>query len=333
MRRYVLVLFLLLSLSGYSQNTINNYKYVVVPEKFSFLKQNDQYSLNSLTKGLLAYKGFTVYFDNTELPGEVANNRCLALSADLLEKSGMLSTTLTLLLKDCQGNIVFKSEGKSREKEYKIAYNMALREAFTSLNQVPYSYIGPANETAQPTTASAASVKSTVAASTVPVKSPEAITNELAPPTIITNASPASVKPTVAASTAPVKSPETVTNQPAGTLYAQAIANGYQLIDTTPKIVLTLLKTSAENYFIASNATANGIVLKKNEDWFFEYYKDGKLISEKLEVKFDFFVSAQSSKKQKPNTDEYRAFVQESCQISKHFLDDIHALVELNDEI
>jgi hypothetical protein len=83
-----------------------------------------------------------------------------------------------------------------------------------------------------------------------------------------------------------VKSPEVVTNQPAGTLYAQAIANGYQLIDTTPKIVLTLLKTSAENYFIASNATANGIVLKKNENWVFEYYKDGKLISEKLLVKF-----------------------------------------------
>jgi len=60
----------------------------------------------------------------------------------------------------------------------------------------------------------------------------------------------------------------------------------YQLIYTTPKIVLTLLKTSAENYFIASNTTANGIVLKKNEDWFFEYYKDGKLISEKLLVKF-----------------------------------------------
>ena len=101
-----------------------------------------------------------------------------------------------------------------------------------------------------------------------------------------TTASAASVKSTEAVSTVPVKSPETVTNQPAGTLYAQAIANGYQLIDTTPKIVLTLLKTSVENYFIAGNATANGIVLKKKEDWFFEYYKDGKLISEKLLVKF-----------------------------------------------
>ncbi|MDB5127508.1 hypothetical protein [Mucilaginibacter sp.] len=250
MKRYVLVLFLFLPFLGYSQNTINNYKYVVVPEKFSFLKQNDQYLLNSLTKALLQDKGFTVYFDNAELPAEVANNKCRALSADLLEKSGMFTTSLTLLLKDCQGNIVFKSkEGKSREKDYKAAYDMALRDAFTSIS---YTYNGSTNEPAQPIATTTASL--------------------------------ASEKPT--ASTTAAKTTETVSSRPAGTLYAQAIANGYQLIDTTPKIVLTLLKTSAENYFIASNATTNGIVLKKSEDWFFEYYKDGKLISEKLLVKF-----------------------------------------------
>ena len=84
MKRYILILFLLLSFSAYSQNSISNYKYVVVPEKFNFLKQKDQYTLNSLTKALLEYKGFTVYFDNSELPTEVANNKCSALSADVL---------------------------------------------------------------------------------------------------------------------------------------------------------------------------------------------------------------------------------------------------------
>jgi hypothetical protein len=254
MKRFVLVLLLFLSLSGYSQNTLSNYKYVVVPEKFSFFKKNDQYSLNSLTKALLQDKGFTVYFDNNELPTEVANNKCLALSADLLEKNGIFTTGLTLLLKDCRGNIVFKSkEGKSREKEYEVAYDMALRDAFTSLNHVSYADSGSTHEPVQPVG---------TAASAVPVKS------------------------MVAASPVPVKPTETTDNQPVGTLYAQPITNGYQLIDTTPKIVLTLLKTSAENYFIAGNGTVNGIVLKKNEDWFFEYYKDGKLISEKLLVKF-----------------------------------------------
>ncbi|SHM13698.1 hypothetical protein [Mucilaginibacter sp. OK098] len=268
MKRYVLVLFLLVYFSGYSQNTINNYKYVVVPEKFNFLKQNDQYSLNSLTKVLLQDKGFTVYLDNAELPNEVANNKCRALSADVLEKSGMFTTGLTLVLKDCQGNIVFKSkEGKSREKDYKTAYYMALKDAFTSLDQISYAYNGSTNEPAQP-------VVTTIAA-TEPIK-------QMAAPV----ASTEPVKSAIAASATTAKPTEAVTNQQAGTLYAQAIANGYQLIDTTPKIVLTILKTSAENYFIAGNATANGIVLKKNDGWFFEYYKEGKLISEKLLVKF-----------------------------------------------
>lgn len=253
MKRYVLVLFLFFSFSGYAQNTINNYKYVLVPAKFSFLKQDDQYSLNTLAKAFLAEKGFTVYFDNAELPAELANNKCRALNADVLEKGGMFTTSLTVLLKDCQGNIVFKSkEGKSREKDYGIAYNTALRDAFTSLDQVPYAYKEAANQPAQPMV--------TTAAATAPEK-----------------------QTTTAAVS---KTMEAVTDQPLGTLYAQAIANGYQLIDTTPQKVLTLLKTSVENYFIASSATANGIVLKKGGDWFFEYYKDGKLVSEKLLVKF-----------------------------------------------
>ncbi len=264
MKLYVLILFLLLSFSAYSQSTINNYKYVVVPEKFSFLKGIDQYSLNSLAKGLLEEKGFTVYFDNNELPAEVANNKCLALNADVLEDSGMFTTNLTLLLKDCQGNILFKSkEGKSREKEFGPAYRMALRDAFTSLAKVSYAANTGATSQPTPITTSEISVKSTGAQTSQPTQS-----------TVTTTASE------------PAKLTAVATNQPAGTLYAQAIVNGYQLIDTTPKIVLTLLKTSTENYYIASNATYNGIVLKKDNDWVFEYYKDGKLISEKLLIKF-----------------------------------------------
>lgn len=280
MKRYVLVLFLFLCFSGYSQNSINNYKYVVVPEKFPFLKENDQYSLNSLTKVLLQNKGFTAYFDNAELPNEIANNKCSALSAEVLEKSSMFTTGLTLLLKDCQGNIIFKSkEGKSREKDYKTAYYMALKDAFISLDQIPYAYNGSTSEPGQPVAKATTSTAPALPVATTTASTPEKQTN-------IPAASAEPVKSTIAASATSAKTTEAVSNQPAGTLYAQAIANGYQLIDTTPKIVLTLLKTSAENYFIAGNATTNGIVLKKNDGWFFEYYKDGKLISEKLLVKF-----------------------------------------------
>ena len=251
MKRSIIVLFLLLSSLGYSQSTINNYKYVIVPERFTFLKENDQYGLNSATKNLLQAKGFTVFFDDKELPIDLANNKCSALSADLLDKSGMFSTTLVLVLKDCHGNVVFSGKpGKSREKDFSTGYNMALTDAFTSLNNVSYNYSGPVAEQAQPV-----AVVTTVA---TPV--------------------------TTEHITAPAKTIET--NNDTGILYAQAIPNGYQLVDNAPKKVLTLLKTSVENYFIASNNTVNGIVLKINEDWFFEYYEDGKLIAKKLLVKF-----------------------------------------------
>ena len=269
MKKIVLALLLLSSFSGFAQNALNHYKYVIVPEKFSFLKQKDQYSINSLAKGLLDYKGFKAYFDNNELPAEVANNRCGALSADVLANNGMFTTGLTIVLKDCKGNIVFKSkEGKSREKEYKDAYDFALRDAFTSLNKVTYTDSASTNAQAQP-----------VSTTNTPVP--------LAKPVVETPVAPV-ITPTAPVTnvTLPAKPTETMDKQPEGTLYAQAIANGYQLIDTTPKVVLTLLKTSEENYFIASNATNNGIVLKKNEDWFFEYYKDGRLVSEKLLIKF-----------------------------------------------
>ncbi|MNR43454.1 hypothetical protein D3C85_1620750 [compost metagenome] len=83
-----------------------------------------------------------------------------------------------------------------------------------------------------------------------------------------------------------VETPVAATNQAAGTLYAQPTVTGYQLIDTTPKKVLTLYLSSVNDYFIAENETSNGIVLKKNGDWFFEYYKNGNLVSEKLLIKF-----------------------------------------------
>jgi len=264
MKRYILLFLLFISFSGYAQNTINNYKYVLVPEKFGFLKENDQYRLNTLTKFLLQDKGFTPYFDNSELPTEISNNKCSALYVEILEKNGMFTTNLTLLLKDCKGNIIFKSkEGKSREKEFKTSYNLALRDAFTSLNDVAYVYNGTSNVQDQQTAATSTAAVPVSITATVPVSA-----------AVIAPASPPAAKVI-----------ETAV-QPAGTLYAQPTTNGYQLIDTTPKKVLTLSRTSVQDYFIADNGTSNGIVLKKNGDWFFEYYKDDKLMAEKLLIKF-----------------------------------------------
>lgn len=256
MKACALFILLLFAVAGYSQSTINNYKYVLVPEKFDFLKEDNQYGLNISTKLLLQQKGFTALMDEETLPAELVANKCNALRAEVVQKKGLFVTNLTLLLKDCQGNVIFKSkEGKSREKEFMAAYNLALRDAFTSLNDVEYKYDGTVFKQSQ---------QATVAAS-VPA------------PQITTTA------PTPAATPAPATAAVT---ESAGTLYAQATPNGFQLIDTTPKKVLTLLKTSMQDYFIAEDGVSNGIVFKKNGDWYFESYKDGKLVSQQLQIKF-----------------------------------------------
>lgn len=69
-------------------------------------------------------------------------------------------------------------------------------------------------------------------------------------------------------------------------LFAQPIANGFQLIDTTPKVVLKIFRTSQTDYYTANSDTKSGMVFKKNNEWFFEYYENDKLISEKLSIKF-----------------------------------------------
>ena len=245
MKACTLFIFVLFAVAGHSQTTINSYKYVQVPEKFDFSREDNQYGLNITTKMLLEQKGFTVFMGNEQPPATAVAGKCNALKAEVVQRKAFLSTNLTLLLKDCQGNIVFKSkEGKSREKEFQTAYDQALREAFSSLDAVPYKYD-----------------------STMQAQPPQAATTPAPPP-------PAPV-PTLPAAT-----------EITGTLYAQATANGYQLVDITPKKVLTLLKTSIQDYFIAEGGASSGIVFKKEGEWFFEYYKEDKLVSRKLAIKF-----------------------------------------------
>jgi hypothetical protein len=69
-------------------------------------------------------------------------------------------------------------------------------------------------------------------------------------------------------------------------LYAQAITNGFQLVDSTPKVVMKIFKTSNPTTFSAVKETIQGVLINKGNHWFFEYYENEKLVSEKVNVKF-----------------------------------------------
>lgn len=75
---------------------------------------------------------------------------------------------------------------------------------------------------------------------------------------------------------------ETSTEQ----LYAQAIANGFQLVDATPKVVMKIYKTSDPKTYTAVKGSVQGVLIAKENQWFFERYENDQLVSEKVKIKF-----------------------------------------------
>lgn len=248
MKKIVLLVALLFTGMCFAQvEVINKYKYLILPEKFDFLNEANKYNLNSLAKGVFVKQGFTVFMSNEKLPDEVALDKCKALYGNVESNSGMLATGLTFVIKDCAGSVLYTSEkGKSKIKEFQKAYYEAMREAAASVAMLNYKYDESKSVTKQ------------------------AVKQE--PQT----------QPVHVASSGTTAIP--INNQVS--LFAQPIANGYQLVDTTPKVVVKMYKTSQADYYTAQGEGKSGVIFKKGNDWFFEYYLNDKLVSEKLVIKF-----------------------------------------------
>lgn len=259
MKKQLAIAALLICGFAFAQSAnINDYKYVIVPEKFDFLKEANKYNLNQLTKMIFEKQGFQVFYPNDKLPDELALNKCKALYGDLIDDSGMLNTAVTIVIKDCGGKELYRSgRGKSKQKDFQKGYYESLREASASMQEtLNYTYSGK---------------DPMVAATLQPAQ--QLAEQKTEKPVVNTPPQPA---PAVVATP--------VVNQ--ATLFAQPITNGYQLVDTTPKVVLKMYKTSQSDSYTAIGDGKNGVVFKKGNEWFFEYYKDDTLISEKLDIKF-----------------------------------------------
>ena len=68
--------------------------------------------------------------------------------------------------------------------------------------------------------------------------------------------------------------------------FAQPIANGFQVIDNEPKVIMKLYNTSLKNVFLAIRGAINGVLISKENQWVFEYYENGIIVSELLNLKF-----------------------------------------------
>jgi len=107
MKNVFIVLLLTISLHTFGQSSINDYKYVIVPHQFDFLNEPDKYLLNSLLKQYLEKKGFEVYFNDENFPADLAINNCLALKAQVRNKSNMFSSKTNVDLINCNNQAVF----------------------------------------------------------------------------------------------------------------------------------------------------------------------------------------------------------------------------------
>jgi len=125
-----------------SAQDVNNYKYVIIPETYAFTGDVDEYRLNSLTKYLFEQNGFKTLMKAEEKPLDLKRDNCLGLQAKVEDESGLFVTKLVLKLLDCNDQVVFESpEGRSREKDFQVAYHEALRDAFKSIERIDYNYI------------------------------------------------------------------------------------------------------------------------------------------------------------------------------------------------
>jgi hypothetical protein len=250
----VLILFLSIGFTAIAQKDINNYKYVIVPLKYDFLNEKDQYRLNTLTRHLFKQKGFVTFFDEEQFPEELNKDRCKALFANVENaKGGLFATKVDITLKDCFGKEVFRTEtGSSRKKDFKEAYVEAVREAFSSIEVMDYKYqpLEEKNEKDDDVIESAVDIVE------VEAKEPE-------------------VKPST--ESVEIESKDT-------TLYAQEKPYGYQVVDATPKVVMQLLTTSAQNVFLVKDK--NAIVYKEDGFWYYSE-NNGELKEPKtLDIKF-----------------------------------------------
>lgn len=286
--KYSLIVLLFFS-SGLiiGQSSLNEYKYIIVPYKYDFLKQEDQYQLNSLTKFLFQKEGFDTLFDKDNRPEDLSNNPCLALTSKVKNISSLLSTKLFIELVNCKNEIVFTTiEGKTRTKELKKAHHEALRKAFNSIKLLNYSY-EPVKELDVVATQDEEKVI-TVPFQLLEDKKKMKETDNVKK--IIEVKEEDKVKNSVVESEGKELMKEVEENEiieietPTNLLYAQDTANGFQLVDSTPKVVFILLRSSREGVFILKNK--KGILFKNGEQWIAEFYEGNNLVRKELQIKF-----------------------------------------------
>lgn len=141
MKKAFLLFFILFSLVSFAQR-INGYEFVMVPTKFDFQRTENEYRLNTLLKFRLEEYGFKAYY-TTDPSNKNYKERCMYLTAIVVNESNVFLTRLHILFKDCNNAVVYQSvTGTSKEKNRNNAFNEALAGALVSVKGLNYEFNG-----------------------------------------------------------------------------------------------------------------------------------------------------------------------------------------------
>ena len=274
------------------QVDLNEYKYIIIPKTLGEFKEENQYLTSTLLKFEFVKKGFVAVYEDA-LPEDLYLDRCLGLTAVLKDNSSMFSTKVEVALQDCRKQQVFSSiQATNKIKEYKEAYKEAIKGAMSSYDRLNYSY-QEKKIVNEPITVNFKNDVKTLASDSSnkvsAVKSKN--TSEVVKQTSTLehqsykNMEPvaSNIKQGSSSTAVAIKTSKALDKQ---MLYAQAIPNGYQLIDSTPTVKMKLLNSSTENVFIGQADGKSGMVFQKEGVWIFEYYEGAKLVQEELMIKF-----------------------------------------------
>jgi hypothetical protein len=128
--------------------SLDSYKYVLVPDNYEFQRSPDQYQVNSLVKFLFNRAGYTAFLVSDELPEDLKNDNCLAANAIVEVIPSMLSVKTVVRLEDCFGKtILVTKEARSKEKNYQKAYHESIRKTFVDIEELTYNYSPNENKT------------------------------------------------------------------------------------------------------------------------------------------------------------------------------------------
>jgi len=148
----LLLLIICLPVTLFSQQKLNDYHFILIPQQFEFQRQKDEFRLNTYIRHLFNENGFNAIYD-VEMDGLP---RCEGVFLELKEQNTLFKTKITIHIKDCTGNeLLVSKEGASRAKDFETAYKEAFEKAFEEIpalgvQQKELKQIGSAPEKQNP---------------------------------------------------------------------------------------------------------------------------------------------------------------------------------------